>query len=387
MRKRGSSSFSLSSYDFRDWAHLPPEVVELISERVKSITDYIRFRAVCCPWRSASLPKPRHLPPQLPWIMPPLFWAPLSGVSFDDVWEAKNRTFHLPGTEGGVTNCACYRGWLLFTEYSGMEVLLINPLTRARILLPPFAAPVRHLGDDSGVPSDNSLFNYSRNIWHSFSGSKMTFSTDLTDPNCLITLLIASWTTSWVICCRVGDPYWTRVDCCLSHVSRYSDVTYYNGRFFFLSEYRESMSIIDSTNSEERIVPVPGLRGVRKHFVEGMSGVYVLAICREEKFELYQFLELPMKFEQITDTSNGTAIFYGDDYPCLAVCTDDWGSLDRVFTPMEHKWVLYAWKCTVGSHYSIYSAQRDMESSEVRVPGGEPRYLAGNIRWFQPSLI
>ncbi|KAJ3689386.1 hypothetical protein LUZ61_018550 [Rhynchospora tenuis] len=252
MRKKGSSSSLSSDFrDCRDWAHLPPELVELISQRLKSITDYIRFRAVCYPWRAAtaSLPNPRHLPPQLPWIMPPLHWAPPSGVFFDDIWEAKNPTFHLPGTERRANNCACYRGWLLFAEYSGNEVFLMNPLTQARIQLPPFAAPLRCLGDDSHVPSDNSLFNMS-GCKQFFCGSKMIFSTDLTDPNCLITVLING---TWVICCRVGDPYWTRVDCCLSHVSGYYDVTYYNGRFFFLCTHQESMSIFDSNNTEEKI--------------------------------------------------------------------------------------------------------------------------------------
>ncbi|KAJ1691053.1 hypothetical protein LUZ63_015208 [Rhynchospora breviuscula] len=416
MRKQGSSDFRGLAHlppeivEFRDWAHLPPEIVELISERVISIADYFRFRAVCYPWRAASLPKPRHLPPQLPWIMHPLIWDRRSWLFFNDVWEAKDRTFPLPGTQGGVNNCAseakdrtfhrpgterdvntcaCYRGWLLFEEYSGNEVFLINPLTRARIQLPPFAAPVRRLGDDSDVPSDNSLFDFTRRYYHSFSGSKMIFSTDLTDPNCLITVLISTLMGSFVICCRVGDPYWTRVDCCLGCVGRFYDVTYYNGRFFFLYPYGESMSIFDPNNSEEMIVPAPGLRGVRKHFVEGMSGVYVLAISREERFEeceLYQFLEQPLKFERITDTINGTAIFYGDDYPCLAVCTDDWGSLDRVSAPEEHEWGLYAWNCTVGSHYSIYSAQRNM--IRMREPCRLPLFQSGgNITWFQPSLI
>ncbi|KAJ4772603.1 F-box protein skip23 [Rhynchospora pubera] len=387
MPKQGSSC---SSSEFRDWAHLPPEVVELISERVKSITDYVRFRAVCSPWRTTALPKPRQrLPPQLPWLMLPHCWNDLSWVSFDDVWESKTRRFHLPVTRD-MEFCGCYCGWIMVADHLGKEVLLVNPLIQTRIQLPPFEAPVRRLGDDSDVPYYNTLFIYSRGYSGSFASGKMIFSTDLTDPNCLITVLLGG---SWGICCRIGDPYWTRVDCCLSHQSSYSDVTYYNGRFYFLYDYDEGIAIIDSNGHEERIAPMPDLRRVRKYFVEGKSGVYVLAIRPEEKFELYQLLEQPMKLEPIVDTSDSTAIFYGDYYPCLAVSTDDLGSLDGDSVFMEHKcayndWKC-AWNCAIGSRCNIYSAQRDEENNEHLGHGldKKTRYLGDQVMWFQPSFL
>ncbi|KAJ3687983.1 hypothetical protein LUZ61_017147 [Rhynchospora tenuis] len=330
MRKKGSFS---SSSEFRDRAYLPPEVVELISEKVKSITDYVRFRAVCSPWRSASLPKPRHpFPPQLPWLMLPHCWNDLSWID----------------------------------------------------------ASVRRLRDDSGLPYYNTFFIYSGGHMGSFSRGKMIFSTDLTDPNCLITVFLAE---SWVICCQIGDPCWTRVDCCLSYLSSYSDVTYYNGRFYFIYDYDEGMAIIDLNGHEERIAPMPDLRRVRKYFVEGKSGVYVLVICPEEKFELYQFLEQSMKLEPIIDTSDSVAIFYGDYYPCLAVSIDDLGSLDGDSVFMEHKCADYdwkcSWKCAIGSHCNIYSAQRDEENNEHLVPGVDKktRCLVVQVMWFQPSFF
>ncbi|KAJ4777844.1 F-box family protein [Rhynchospora pubera] len=162
MERSGSGSRSKSA--FSDWSHLPPDIVQLISEKFKSITDYLRFRAVCSPWRSASLPRPRHLPPQLPWLM--LTHKPYkkqkgqrhNGVYlFYDLERSKLREVHLPETTGMVC-CASYQGWLLLLASKGREVLLLNPITRARIQLPPFTALVKRFGDGQGGLRYNTLY-------------------------------------------------------------------------------------------------------------------------------------------------------------------------------------------------------------------------------------
>ncbi|KAF3336629.1 hypothetical protein FCM35_KLT19215 [Carex littledalei] len=54
-----------------DWCLLPPELLQVIAEKITSLADYIRFRAVCRPWLTACYPRPSHLPLQLPWLMLP----------------------------------------------------------------------------------------------------------------------------------------------------------------------------------------------------------------------------------------------------------------------------------------------------------------------------
>ncbi|KAJ3687857.1 hypothetical protein LUZ61_017021 [Rhynchospora tenuis] len=185
-----TESDSLS--EFRDWAYLPPEIVDLISVKVKYIVDYVRFRAVCSSWRSASCPKPRHLPPQLPWLMFPYAEKARSKNVrtrfFYDVWESKMREIPIPET-WGMTCCASYRGWLLLVSYKGRQVSLLNPLTRCEIELPAFSCTWYHL------------------YWVDFGKSKMTFSADLTHPNCLITVFLEN---DWVISCRIGERSWKR---------------------------------------------------------------------------------------------------------------------------------------------------------------------------------
>ncbi|KAJ4744728.1 F-box protein (DUF295) [Rhynchospora pubera] len=372
-----------SSSKFRDWAHLPPEIVELISSKVKSTTDYVRFRAVCSPWRSASYPKPRHhLPPQLPWLMlPNNSWDPPC-VYFDDIWESKRRKFHLPEAKDMVY-LASYRGWFLVTDFSKRKVFLLNPLTRARIQLPSFDGRVKCLGDDKFC---DIFYHHSCN----FKGTKMTFSANLTDPNCLITVLLGRYD---VFCCRVGDLYWT----CLTYwtsvtyhagLTTLTDATYYDRRFYLLCE--ESLTIIESEKPEKMIVPMPELKDVRKCFLEGKTGVFVLVVRPEEKFELYQLIEESLMLKQITDTSNNTSIFYGDTYSCVTVCADDWDSLDGGFVYTENKCVQNASQCAVGSHYIIYFAQWDGQKIEhmVRDLGKEPQFGEGEpVMWFQPSFV
>ncbi|KAJ3687855.1 hypothetical protein LUZ61_017019 [Rhynchospora tenuis] len=359
--------------EFRDWANLPPEIVELISEKVKYIVDYVRFRAVCSAWRSASLPKPRHLPPQLPWLMLPYdghSWTTRDDTTrfFYDVWESKMREILLPETET-MTCCASYRGWLLLVSYKGREVSLLNPLTRSEIELPAF-----------GTWFDPYYIGFGK--------SKMTFSADLTDPNCLITVFLEEY---WVISCRIGDRIWKRY----YPRKELVDATCYNGRLYLL--YEGEVKIIESNKLEDRralvpeltIVLEPELTAVKKRFVEGKSGVYVVGVHPEGKF-LYQFQKQQLKFKKLnTDTCDSTAIFYGDNYPCLALSSDDWDSLDGGCLYMEHKRVPDELKLeAVKSGYILHTVQMVGGNAVLMYEDQTlPYHPVKPAMWFQPSFF
>ncbi|KAJ4745352.1 F-box protein skip23 [Rhynchospora pubera] len=361
--------------EFRDWAHLPPEIIDLISEKAKYIVDHLRFRAVCSTWRSASLPNPRHLPPQLPWLMLPYngyLWTTKNGTRFFyDVWESRMREIHLPETSG-ATCCASYRGWLLVVSYKGREISLLNPLTRSEIELPPFST-------------------WFGSYMIGFGRSKMTFSADVTDPNCLITVFLED---NGVISCQVGDQSWKMY---YPTTKGLADATCYNGRLYLL--YEGNMLIIECNKPQHKGVPEPEskvilepeLAAVKKRFVEGKSGVYVVGLHPEGKFLLYQFQEQQMKLEKITtDSSDSTVIFYGDNYPCLALSSDDWDSLDGGSLYMEHRRVPDALKlAAVKSGYLSKFAQ--MVDGNVMILHKEnqklPYHQAAPAMWFQPSFF
>ncbi|KAJ3689058.1 hypothetical protein LUZ61_018222 [Rhynchospora tenuis] len=306
---------SLSS-TFPDWAHLPLLIVQLISEKMKSITDYVRFRAVCSPWRSASLPKPLHLPPQLPWLAIP--HRPDKSDEDDgirlfyDIWEGKMHKLHLPETIGMMC-CASYRGWLLLVNSVGCEMFLLNPLSRACIQLPPFGAPVKHLGDDWDAPWPDHLPEC---IVFYYEISNVCFSSDLTDPNCMIIMFVKG---GGFFCCQVGDPCWTKIKGTGSPITfgRFEDAKYCNGRFYLL--YQRAMVIIES-NKPEIVCHFEQLGNVHFSFLEGKSGIYVVAVCKSQeqeegeddtpKFQLYHWHEQQFELKKISDTSNTTFFFF-----------------------------------------------------------------------------
>ncbi|KAJ3689771.1 hypothetical protein LUZ61_018935 [Rhynchospora tenuis] len=395
-----------SPSEFPDWANLPQEIVHLISEKVKSIVDYVRFRAVCSSWRSASLAIPRHLPPQLPWLL--IAHVPQSKEDkgtrlFYDLWESKMHKFRFP--EISQMNCyASYRGWVMFESCNGSQVLLLNPLTRTRIQLPSFTTPVKHIPDDL-----DDLYWYMP--------EKVTFSADPTDPNCRITVFLAGLWGGFY--CLVGDPCWTWVTDFPEISAPLVDITYYRGRFYLL--YKGGMEIVEANKPEEKIIcefePELGVDFMPKFLLEGNSEVYVVAALPaahahdtkegteknlEPKIRLYQFQEQPLKLRQLTDTSN-TVIFKGASW--LTVCPDDWdtlngGSLYKV--DCSCKLQKYLTVC-----YTIYFCKLDDSNykpvvcnlgKELGTEGIAPLHDLGKelrlrldaaapTMWFQPSFV
>ncbi|KAJ4759154.1 F-box protein skip23 [Rhynchospora pubera] len=384
--------------ELSDWAHLPGTAVQLISQKLKLVTDYVRFRAVCSPWRSASVPKPRHLPPQLPWLLIP--WDSRDteddGIRlFYDLWESKMRKLHLPETIGMVC-WSSNNGWLFLSDAQNEEILLLNPLTRARIRFPLFAQLRVRVGfrGHSGDPHYHDFWRHPCLGDLEFGIRKVTSSADPTNPDCLITVF--PWRCHALFCCRVRDHCWTPIK-----ISPSMDATYYNGRFYLL--YDNVMVIIDSDNpqdSEERIFPwlEPNLIADKKFLIEGKSAVYAVHVvledepaadyleentvgCLRKKTELYKFQEQLLKLEKVTDTGSQIIFCGRDTCPYLAVCSDDWEFLDGGC-------VYIVVRALDESHYSICMAKLDdfeLKSVVSNLGKGSQNYSSARPMWFQPS--
>ncbi|KAJ4773357.1 F-box protein (DUF295) [Rhynchospora pubera] len=378
----------------RNWSYLPELVLHWISEKVKSIADFIRYRTVCSAWRSASLPMPRHLPPQLPWLM---IGHKLNADQDDDgkrlfydLWKDKMHMLDLPE----IVDKGCsgtHRGWILFVAREGREVFLLNPLTRARIPLPPFTFPVRHLGEEWHAPLHHTPHRFSPHLH--FRGIKMIFSSDLTNPDCLITVFLHGQ----VFCYRVGDLCWTMVKNPLKN--DVADATFYNRKFYLLYHEgsEEDIVIIDSDNPNEKIPSKFGFKlGNIRYLLEGQSGVYLVAVKYlmeeglEDKYELYQFQEQSLKLKHITDTSN-TTIFNTNNFRFLAICSNDWDCLGGGSMYIVMLIPVYEGNDVVGHRYSIWSKKlEDGELEQRRDLDEAPLQLIGpdeTVMWFQPSLV
>ncbi|XP_078182093.1 uncharacterized protein LOC144575729 [Carex rostrata] len=417
-----------SATAFPDWAHLPLAAVLLISQKVKCITDYVRFRAVCSPWRSASLPKPSHLPPQLPWLMIPYLVSTDivdDGIRlFYDLWESKMCKIPLPETIGKMC-CATYRGWILIVASGGSELFLLNPLTRARVPLPPFNIPVKHIWD--GDEEDKRRFGERppRMVDHLFKSmstpyaiTKITFSRDLTDPNCVIMVFFQR--ARGLFYCKVGDPSWTKVAQPPYPNAELADAAYNNGSFYLY--YEGVMAIYNLNKHKEQGIYFfqPELKSLPKFFLVGKSGVYMAVVhpaeeeygeeaeeatveVPKQKIDLYQVIgeELQMDLKRVADTSN-TVLFYGDNFHFLDVCADDWDPLVGGSIYMECVCSSYVDNDVMLNRedlthcldhepcYGIFFAKMDNGKTEPVVLGIAEMPLMvppPPSMWFQPSII
>ncbi|XP_073113458.1 F-box protein At2g26160-like [Elaeis guineensis] len=120
------------------WIMLPADLVQIIAEFLtEDIREYIRFRAVCKPWRAVTvdLRTMPSLPPQLPWLMLSSDEAFTNTRSFYRLSDRSILNFHLPELAGKrIVGSA--DGWLLSVG-APSTISLFNPLTRAQIQLPP----------------------------------------------------------------------------------------------------------------------------------------------------------------------------------------------------------------------------------------------------------
>ncbi|KAJ4811120.1 F-box protein skip23 [Rhynchospora pubera] len=377
-----------------DWASLPLAALLLISQKVKSITDYVRFRAVCSPWRAASFPKPTHLPPQLPWLMMP--WCARNtsddGVRlFYDLWESKLRKLHVPETIGMVC-CATGSGWLFLVSTEPEKVFLLNPLTRTRIDLPFFATPIKYVKEHS----DDRPFSHSWNDLY-FGIKRVTFSADPTDPKCLITVFFKG--CQEIVSCRPTDTHWKWLNIRIEPPVDFTDATYYNGMFYVL--YEGSLLTIDSNKPDKKILHRwgPEIPAGRMVLLEAKSGFYIVVIRKvlldedtkkgpKRNVDLYRVEGQPLKFKKETHTSN-TLLFYGCDFcPYLAVCSDDWDSLDGGSMYMSCR---ITYQDSPESFYGIHNTKlvdcKFDTISEVEEVGKGPRCCpSAPTMWFQPSF-
>ncbi|KAL6601543.1 hypothetical protein ACP70R_044763 [Stipagrostis hirtigluma subsp. patula] len=126
----------------RGWPDLPPDLLRLISGRLHDAADFVRFDAVCQPWRD-SLPAPSHTPPFLPWLLAPgggggyqPSTAQFRSIFSVTTWCApgawRRRCRWLSNEDGAVR-------WLLATGGDPSSLpRLVDPFTRAATTLPPF---------------------------------------------------------------------------------------------------------------------------------------------------------------------------------------------------------------------------------------------------------
>ncbi|XP_050212371.1 F-box protein SKIP23-like [Mercurialis annua] len=238
-----------------DWSELPPELIETISRSLTIYTDYLHSRAVCHTWRS-SIPKtPKNLPPQLPWLMLPQSQSNQSRRAFFNLSTNKSHLLNLPEVSYPKRHCGSSHGWLIIIDDTP-SVLLINPLTRARLYLPPLSSFPNVVGFNySDVGREYALqirlggrINLSlRQMRDWFIQKVVLSSSPLKDDNFVAVAILNQ--TGDLAYCRNGDKSWSLIE----NARTYSeDVIYYNGMFYAVNKTGQ-IAVCDVSGESPRV--------------------------------------------------------------------------------------------------------------------------------------
>ncbi|AES69451.1 hypothetical protein MtrunA17_Chr3g0088841 [Medicago truncatula] len=154
-----------------DWSALPMDLVNLISQGIDTEIDLIRFRSVCCNWRSSSIRK-HHLN-ILPFEFPLFKFRSLFDSIINDntipffCYLSKCSFFLIKPPHEQQQTLIRHRPWLVrIRQYSNGKTQILNPLISYQS---PFDSlhsidfnklSVIHLGTDFIVHDDSLLYDY-----------------------------------------------------------------------------------------------------------------------------------------------------------------------------------------------------------------------------------
>ncbi|KAF6154294.1 hypothetical protein GIB67_026750 [Kingdonia uniflora] len=206
------------------WSELLPELLLVIRSRVlkNSVDDYIRFGAVCKPWGSVIVEKPRCLPPQIPLIMKSS--KTYSKTISSCFYSLESKSHYLRESKvGGYQNYRGYgHGWMVTEHYGDdgiIRVSLVNPIT-GEVLLP--------------LPTELTII-------HATLSSHPTLTRDSEDQFVVMALVGDNWDYARLAFCKPGDDNWTIIqgaeDC--------TDLSYCNGLLYCLNSCKKLVIVCD----------------------------------------------------------------------------------------------------------------------------------------------
>ncbi|KAF3340321.1 F-box protein [Carex littledalei] len=327
-----------------DWCNLLPELLQSIAEKITSLADYLRFRAVCRPWLSACSPHPSHLPLQLPWLMLPYQSDGNNNSTrlFYDLSDSKIHKLDLPETRG-VFICGSSHGWLVLQK--GQVMSLLNPITHATIPLPPFTAPPSNLGIAPFDASDPEHFfenceddRYAIKPTDHVMVLKAILTSSPLDPSCKVFVFTGS---NWQLAfCKIGDKCWTVIE--FESISPWGsdicDFTYIDGFVYTVNPF--STVTMYNLNNPSRTLLGGGIDLIGIHLVEGVSGdilliydrpIYVNGVLKETEYTVYK-LSNPGEPNWIEVVDVGqNVLFLGGNYHALSLSSanlqlPEWGA-------------------------------------------------------------
>ncbi|KAM7523080.1 hypothetical protein LguiA_012982 [Lonicera macranthoides] len=247
-----------------EWNQLPGDLVRTIEDFLVLYIDKVRFRSVCASWNSSNLQKlPNHQLKQLPWLLHTHDNNKDASHGFLNVIDSKTYQLDVPKAQGKMFKGSSH-GWVATVEDSnyGPGIYLLNPLTSARIKLPPRNTfPNVKNYRPSKVDNEYGLIGLKgHGIYYVDSAhvntyflSKIVLSSTPSKKDCVVVAIYG--VPSSLAYCKLNDKKWTL----LHNRGSFADVIFYKGKLHALAE-GGSLLVFESI----RDIPQPG-------FISGSS--------------------------------------------------------------------------------------------------------------------
>uniref|UniRef100_A0A2N9F2Y1 KIB1-4 beta-propeller domain-containing protein n=1 Tax=Fagus sylvatica TaxID=28930 RepID=A0A2N9F2Y1_FAGSY len=228
------------------WSLLPMDLLNTIEEHVELYVDKVRLRCVCSSWHSDLSKMPNHKLCQLPWLLIPykdnvIGTSISSSCGFLDPLEKKVHKLELPEIGEKVFKGSAY-GWVVVANKND-TIYLVNPLTRARVKLPPRSKfpDVRKYRADKheseyllwsltalSTPGDSYLMDTTH--VRNYLLTKIVLSSSPSNGSDFVAVAIYGEIGSLAYCKR-GDKKWSIIS---DKRPPYKDVIFYEGQLYAL---------------------------------------------------------------------------------------------------------------------------------------------------------
>ncbi|XP_019187792.1 PREDICTED: putative F-box protein At1g65770 [Ipomoea nil] len=311
-----------------DWSNLPVELLGLIASRLPFALDYVRFGMVCRSWRRVVVENGSSPPSFLPWLMlSQKINSDLRGVCY----PYKNRAFYLHLPE--LNNKRCWGspfGWVVTLD-SNFQLRLLNPLSRAQLMLPPLHKCPNLKNMVCSPKSFRNRFVYKAAL------SSSPLSLDF------VVLAIYSDNEKMAIL-KAGSHTWTPLECCPGYVD---DAICFDGIVYIVSSSGEIVicdcqgsvlqKIIFTPLQEEVVDP----EYIAAYLVEIDGQIYVLCrlmfdtrnndtpfhpYLRTKRFDVYKLDLGNGKWYEIQSLGDWS-IFIGNNHS-FSICTNEYPECD-----------------------------------------------------------
>ncbi|XP_043700341.1 F-box protein SKIP23-like [Telopea speciosissima] len=236
------------------WSELLPELMELILDRLTSLSDHLRFASVCSSWRSSVVsnrcPRRHRLLPFL--MLPPADKEKDNNTTkirpfFNLSSRKKIDKLHIPEIQNKWC-CGSSQGWLLTVDAFKCppRIQLFNPVTRDSIQLPSVSKftfqPRKY-----PPPQQPSSVHYIH---------KAVLSSDpySTDSSYIVVVIVTNqrWLAYW----KPGADRWSTIDD--EQWVCFEDIIFYKGLLYAVSNHGHVVTY-DFTSSSEKTnsIPIP----------------------------------------------------------------------------------------------------------------------------------